>query len=95
VVKPVGFYRVSSFLWLIQYFEKILSKSRKRPLFLYSAIRRSFCFTPPMITIAMTPTITVAVPRSFAAERMEYQFMVAMLPHDFRLIRWRYHPGAR
>jgi hypothetical protein len=66
----------------IQYFEKILNKSSKRPLFLYSAIRRSVCFTPPKITIAMTPTITVAVPRSFAAERMADQFMLAMLPHS-------------
>jgi hypothetical protein len=34
---------------------------------------------------AMTPTIAAAVPRSFVAERMEYQFMLAMLPHDYRL----------
>jgi hypothetical protein len=74
---------------LIQYFEKILSKSRKRPLFLYAAIRRFFCSTPPKITIAMIPTITAAVPRSFAEERMEDQFMLDMLPHDFMLIRAR------
>ena len=95
MIKPVGFSPVSSFPRLTQYLEKILSKSRKRPLFLYSAIRRFFCFIPPKITIAMTPTITAAVPRSFATERMEYQFMLDMLPHDFRLIHWQFHPGAR
>jgi hypothetical protein len=33
----------------------------------------------------MTATIAAAVPRSFAAERMEYQSMLAMLRHGYRL----------
>jgi hypothetical protein len=69
--------------------------SRKRPLSLYLAIRRFVCCISPKIRIAIAPTIVAAVPRSFAAERMEYEFMFDMLPHDFRLIHWRYPPGAR
>jgi|SRR5665213_489210 len=63
----------------VQYLEKILSKSIKRPLFLYSAIRRCVCDAWPKITIAMTPTITAAVPRSFAADTIECQFMTPIL----------------
>jgi hypothetical protein len=84
--------------WLsVHHLEKILSKSTKRPVFLYSAIRRFFCATVPKIRIAMTPMSSTAAPSCFATDRIEDQFMPAMLSrfalrrmptHAMRLHEW-------
>jgi hypothetical protein len=81
-VKFSGFGVVGQFeiCWLsVHHLEKILSKSTKRPVFLYSAIRCFVCVTRPKIRIAMTPMSSTPVPSCFAIDRIEDQFMPAML----------------